>query len=115
MKKVAATWEDDDGQLLRSCPGKHVGQRDHVVLFTVDDNRIGRHMFNRKAIHRGSDQHHAFRGDRVGHTRLHERAERESGKHDRQIAKLARAECERGKRIVGLANAVGKFAALAKR
>ncbi len=59
-----------------------------------------------KARGRRADEHHALGGDARGDARLHERAEREAGQHDRDLAEALSRMRERRERVRGLAYAV---------
>ena len=85
VEEVAAAGEHDDRQLLRPRPREHVGERHHVVLLAVDHDGVGGHGLDGEAAHGGADQHQALaRSTCLRDARLHERAEREAGEHDRQ-------------------------------
>ena len=49
---MSAAGKHDDRQLLRPRPREYIGKRHDVVLLTVDDDRIGWHMLDGKAIDR---------------------------------------------------------------
>ena len=44
MEEMAATGEYDDRQLLRARPGEDIGERNHIVLFAVNDDRVRRQL-----------------------------------------------------------------------
>src|SRR4051794_38551618 len=78
MEEVTAAGKYDDPQVLRTSPRQHVGEGNDVVLLAVNDDRIGTHGVDGKAIHRRPDQDQPFVLHRLRNARLDERAERKS-------------------------------------
>ena len=97
------------GNCCGRAQSKHVGQRDHIVLFAMNDDRVGRDVFDRKSLDGRADQYQALRRHLMRNTGLHVAAEGESSEHRRRRRdgrELLLGECQRGERIVGLADAV---------
>src|SRR5207253_10098682 len=114
VEEMAGTGKDDDRKLLRPGPGEDVGEWDHVVLLTMDDQRIRRHGAHLEAAHGGTDQHHALdrrlRVQPIVETRLHVGAEGESREHDRMLAEFSTGKLEHRQGVLGLADALVEFA-----
>ena len=60
MEEVAGAGQHGHGQGLWAGPVEDIRQRDDVVLFAVDDERVGWHRGHIEAFHRRADEHHAF-------------------------------------------------------
>ena len=96
---MAAAGKHDDRQLLRARPGKHIGKRDHVVLFAVDDDRIGRDCACAESRDRRCDQHHALSGHLLRDACLDECPEREPGEYYGKVAIRGAGVGQRGQRV----------------
>ncbi len=80
-------------------------QRHRVVLFAVDHDGVGGHVFHRAAGDRGAHEHHALDRDTLGDMRLHQRAEGETRQSQRCVGKVQAAlhGMDHGQQILGLA------------
>ena len=89
MEEVIGARHDHNGQVLRARPGEDIGQRDGLVVFAVDHERVTTDVGHRPLAGRATDQHEMARrmmagGERARRARSHEAAEREPGERERQ-------------------------------
>lgn len=106
VEEMLAAGNDDDRQVLRTCPFQNRGERNDIVLIAVHDQRILGYRFGIETINRRRDQGESL-GRKLAHDPcLHIRTEGEAGEQDGQIAEAFAQMLDQNDQIVGFAYAL---------